>query len=82
MNCQLEMTPEDSQNEDTLTRLCMRLGSSEAQARTMARQLLKRSEQIARERGIERVEAMEHLLSLLISGSQGQTPPDFPSQKG
>jgi len=82
MKSGLEMDDEESHNEDNLTKLCQRLGSSEEQARTMARQLLKRSEQIAQERGIKRVEAMEHLLSLLISGSQRQTPPDFPSQKG
>ncbi|MGE9296836.1 MAG: hypothetical protein ACQKBV_11155 [Puniceicoccales bacterium] len=76
------MDGELEQNEESLTLLCQRLGSPEAQARTMARQLLKRSEQIAQERGIKRVEAMEHLLSLLIRGSQGETPPDFPSNKG
>ncbi len=76
------MSDKDVQNEDSLTRLCQRLGADEAQARTMARQLLKRSEQIAQDRGIERIEAMHHLLSLLISGSQGHTPPDFPPDEG
>lgn len=76
------MDEESGQNEESLTQLCQRLGANEEQARTMARQLLKRSEQIAQERGIKRVEAMERLLSLLISGSQGQTPPDFPPKEG
>lgn len=76
------MSEDSGQNEDSLTKLCMKLGADETQARTMARQLLKRSEQIAEERGIKRVEAMEHLLTLLISGSQGINPSDFPPTKG
>lgn len=76
------MKDDSGQNEESLTKLCMKLGSEEAQARTMARQLLKRAEQIARERGIKRVEAMEYLLTLLISGSQGVNPSDFPPAKG
>lgn len=76
------MHDESGQNEESLTKLCQQLGSPESQARTMARQLLKRSEQIAEERGIKRVEAMEHLLSLLIRGAQGETPRDFPPHKG
>jgi len=76
----MENDPE--QNEESLTRLCQRMGAPEAQARTMARQLLKRSDQIAQERGIKRVDALEHLLRLLISGRQGETPLRFPSNQG
>lgn len=63
--------------EDALTALCERLGSSAGQARTMARQLLKRADQLAVERGIPRTEAMAHLLQLLMKGSQGSTAPGF-----
>lgn len=63
--------------ENSLTALCQRLGSPEPQARIMARQLLKRADQLARERGITREAAMEHLLKLLIQGSQGKTPTGF-----
>ncbi|MDX2185928.1 MAG: hypothetical protein SFV32_03265 [Opitutaceae bacterium] len=43
----------------------------------MARQLLKRADQMAAERGIPREEAMRHLLKLVIEGSQGRTPAGF-----
>ncbi|GHC12427.1 hypothetical protein [Cerasicoccus arenae] len=78
----MRMEEDANQNENSLTVLCQRLGAPEAQARTMARQLMKRSEQISRERGIKRVEALDHLLSLLISGSQGINPPEFPPRQG
>lgn len=61
-----------------LTQLCRRLGApTAAQAETLARQLQKRADQIAAERGITRVAAMEHLLKLMIHGVRGETPPDF-----
>jgi hypothetical protein len=65
-----------SEFED-LTRLCERFGASPAQAETMARQLLKRADQLAAERGIPREQAMAHLLQVLIHGRQGEVPPDF-----
>lgn len=61
-----------------LTQLCRRLGAQgEAQAETMARQLQKRADQLAAERGITRVAAMEHLLDLVAHGRRGETPPEF-----
>ncbi|MBX3737642.1 MAG: hypothetical protein KF715_13175 [Candidatus Didemnitutus sp.] len=61
-----------------LTALCRSLGAStEAQADTMARQLQKRADQLAAERGLTRVAAMEHLLNLVIHGRRGETPPGF-----
>lgn len=57
--------------------LCERLGAQPAQAETMARQLLKRADQLASERGIAREQAMKHLLDVLIHGRQGEVPPDF-----
>lgn len=61
-----------------LTQLCRRLGAAtEVQAETMARQLMKRADQLAAERGIGREVAMEHLLSVLVHGRAGQMPPGF-----
>jgi hypothetical protein len=61
-----------------LAQLCRRLGAeTDAQADTMARQLLKRAEQLATERGIPRAAAMQHLLSVLVHGRRGEVPPGF-----
>lgn len=47
------------------------LGAAEGQARTMAGQLLKRAEQMAEERGIPRVDALNYLVQVAIAGHQG-----------
>lgn len=60
-----------------LAALCQRLGANPAQAGTMARQLLKRAEQIATERGQSREEALDRLLRLTIQGASGEVPPEF-----
>ncbi|MBA4137412.1 MAG: hypothetical protein C0518_08875 [Opitutus sp.] len=63
-----------------LTELCRRLGANDdAQAGTMARQLLRRADQLALERGLTREAAMQHLLSVLVHGRRGEVPPGFPS---
>ena len=56
-----------------LTELCLRLGSSPTQADTMARQLLKRADQLAAERGLTREAALEYLLQLVVKGRNGET---------
>ena len=43
----------------------------------MARQLLKRAEQLAVERKISPAQAMAHLLSVMMHGRQGEVPPGF-----
>lgn len=43
----------------------------------MARQLVKRADQIALKRGILREEAMAQLLQILVQGRQGNVPVDF-----
>ncbi len=43
----------------------------------MARQLIKRAEQLAVERKISPAQAMEHLLRVLVHGRQGEVPPEF-----
>ena len=60
-----------------LQEICRRLGASSAQAETMARQLLKRAEQLAVERKISPAQAMEHLLSVMVHGRKGEVPPGF-----
>lgn len=57
-----------------LARVAEGLGASAGQAQVMARQLWKRSLQIAEKRGIKQVDALEELLRLMISGSQGVGP--------
>jgi len=62
-----------------LTQLCERLGAPPVQAATMAAQLLKRADQLAVERGQTREESLERLLRLLVKGSAGEVPADFPA---
>ena len=62
---------------EKITALCVRLGAGPAQADTMARQLLKRADQIAAERGMAREVAMAQLLQILVQGRQGAVPPEF-----
>ena len=64
--------------EEQLRTLCERLGSTPAQAVTMAAQLQKRATQLATERGITREAAMAHLLNLVVKGRSGEAPPGFP----
>jgi hypothetical protein len=53
------------------------LGASEAQARTMAAQLLKRADQLAAERGIGPAEALRDLLEVVRKGRAGEVPARF-----
>jgi hypothetical protein len=64
-----------------LSQLCERLGAPPAQAGAMAAQLLKRADQLAVERGRPREEMLEHLLRLLVKGSSGEVPADFPATR-
>jgi hypothetical protein len=60
-----------------LTGFCGKLGATPAQAAAMARQLIKRADQLAAERGQPREEAMAYLLRLVVQGRSGETPPEF-----
>lgn len=62
---------------EQLRTLCQRLGADAGQAEVMAAQLLKRADQLAAERGWTRVQAMEHLLRLVMNGRAGATVPGF-----
>lgn len=59
---------------EQLVQLCEKMGSSRQQAEVMARQLEKRADQLVASRGISRVEAMDHLLRVLIKGRNGEGP--------
>ena len=60
-----------------LTEYCRALGAAPLQAETMARQLLKRVDQLAVERKQSREESMTYLLRLVAQGKSGQVPPEF-----
>jgi hypothetical protein len=62
-----------SELED-ITGLCTKLGATPVQAKTMARQLIKRADQISAERGLPREEAINQLLRILVQGRQGTVP--------
>lgn len=58
---------------EQLTELCTRLGAASTQAAVMATQLQKRADQMAAERGVTRVAAMQYLLEVVVKGRQGET---------
>jgi hypothetical protein len=60
---------------DQLSALCERLGASREQAPTMAAQLLKRADQLALERRIDRTTALAQLVEIVIRGRNGEPPP-------
>ena len=62
---------------EKVTTLCARLGASPEQATVMAKQLLRRADQIAEERKIPREQAMAQLLQILVEGRQGNVPPGY-----
>jgi hypothetical protein len=65
-----------------LTEFCGKLGASPQQADAMARQLLKRADQLAVERNQSREECMAYLLRLVVQGRAGVVPPEFSSDGG
>ena len=60
-----------------LTRLCRNLGAAPDQADAMARQLIKRADQLVADRGLTREAAMDYLLRLVMQGRGGEVPPEF-----
>jgi hypothetical protein len=67
---------------DRVAALFRRLGAPEDRAGVMAAQLLKRSEQIARQRGIPRAEAARGLLSKVIGARGGFSGPSHSGSHG
>ena len=72
----------DRSERDALIALCRRLGAGDAQAATMAAQFLKRAEQLSRERGIGRAEALAGLLEIVVKGRSGEVPAKFAPPPG
>lgn len=62
-----------------LNRLCRGLGAAPAQADAMARQLVKRADQLVAARGESREAVMAYLLRLVVQGRAGEVPPEFRS---
>lgn len=62
---------------EQLLALCAKLGATPPQAAAMTDQLIKRCDQLVAERGWDRVRAMEHLLTVLVRGRNGETVPGF-----
>lgn len=62
---------------EQLAALCQRLGAPRGQAEVMAAQLLKRADQLARERGVTREQALARLLELVVQGRAGEVPAEF-----
>ncbi len=60
-----------------LTKLCRGLGATPEQAGAMARQLIKRTDQLVAERGQTREEVMAYLLRLVVQGRGGEVPREF-----
>ena len=60
-----------------LTKLCGGLGATPVQAEAMARQLIKRADQLVAERGQTREEVMAYLLRLVVQGRSGEVPKEF-----
>jgi len=67
----LEHDKNNEERIEELARICQSLGAPLGQSKLMASQLWKRSEQLAQSRGIKQVEALEHLLRLMVSRSHG-----------
>jgi hypothetical protein len=56
---------------ESISRILRNLGAEDEAARVMARQLLKRAGQLAEERSVSRVEALNYLLQVTIAGKEG-----------
>ncbi len=56
---------------DQIAALFRHLGADDRQAATMARQLSKRADQLVEEKGLDRLQALRHLLDLVKSGREG-----------
>lgn len=60
-----------------LTKFCRGLGAAPEQADAMARQLIKRADQLVAQRGQTREAAMAYLLRVVLQGRSGEVPPEF-----
>ena len=60
---------------ENVAKLFKNLGAEEKQAEIMAKQLLKRAEQLAQERNSSKTEELQKLLEVSIYGAQGMLKP-------
>jgi len=65
------MAEQDDPHLEQVVSLFLKWGADREQAEVMARQLLKRSKQIAAERQISEVDALETLLKQVLEARQG-----------
>ncbi|MEO0510782.1 MAG: hypothetical protein AAF065_13095 [Verrucomicrobiota bacterium] len=65
------MTDLANQHFKQVTSLFVKLGAEKMQAEVMARQLLRRAQQIAQERGISEVDALGTLLKQVVEARHG-----------
>lgn len=61
----------DDVTEAKLVEFFKQSGADESQSLTMARQMIKRSSQLSKERGWSKMEAMQYLLKLFIEAREG-----------
>lgn len=57
---------------ENLTLLLRNLGAEKEAAGVMAKQILKRAEQLAKDRSVSRIEALDYLIKVTIAGQQGR----------
>lgn len=60
-----------------LSKVFENLGAQSTQALTMARQVMRRADQLAEEKNISRIDSLERLMRLCVRGFQGEISPDF-----
>jgi len=65
---------------DQVATIFERLGAEPQQAKTMAKQLLKRAEQLSAEQDVTPVEALQELLQKAVQGRQGFSPSEKEGQ--
>lgn len=66
----------DSKEIMDVSRIFQNLGAPEEQAMIMARQLIKRADQIAEEKKTSKIVELRKLLEIASLGAQGQTKPN------
>ena len=58
---------------ERLAQVFVNLGTQSEQGVVMAKQMLKRADQLSEERSIPRTEALDHLMKVLIAGRKGES---------
>jgi len=67
------MNPDNKTLE--VAQIFVKLGASEKNAKLMARQLIKRAEQVAKEKKTSKIEELQKLLEISVLGAQGRLHP-------